>query len=141
MQNLAKQSQANQILSELVNKYSDVLFKSSSKVRKIPIEFTDKVLELKEAGVSLNEMADSFRVSSKTIRNWIKKNKNEQKTKPKRLYVKSTKNISSYQSQSADESKNNSAFVRLLFKSGVQIELLQNALDYQFLKLINELEQ
>jgi hypothetical protein len=62
------QNNTEQILNDLVNNYAEVLFHSNTKVRKIPKAFTDKISELKKAGVSFDEMGKIFKVSSKTVR-------------------------------------------------------------------------
>jgi DNA-binding transcriptional regulator YiaG len=134
------QNNTEQILSDLVNNYADVLFHSNTKVRKIPEALTDKVSELKKAGVSFDEMGKSFKVSSKTVRNWVNKNKKtkQQELSPKRLYIRK---VTSATLDNSQVSKIESPIVRLVFKSGVQLELQAASLDFKFLKLLNELGQ
>ena len=125
------------ILKDIVSEFAHVLFDKNTKHRKIPNDLIAKVLELKKVGVSINEISKSFKVTSRTLHNWIRKNRINQSIVPKRLHLKQAENSELIKTTKIES--NNITLARLIFKSGIHLELPFDKITFEFLSNLNEI--
>jgi hypothetical protein len=101
-----------------------------------------RICELKRMGVKVQLISDKFQVPKYLIYKWYyseQKNHKGTSLKPKQLKLKKNDHPTSLKNnEDFNEDFSKKSYARLIFKSGVQLELPFAGLDQRFLNLINE---
>lgn len=127
-------------LSETVAEYSEILKVKREGNKIYPRALKEKICELYKSGVKVSILSQQFKISVGRIYDWIRFSKlNTQSTistaKRLRLKPKSPQRIENIHSVGPEV-----PFGRIIFKSGIQMELKCENINSQFLKLLNQLE-
>ena len=128
-------------LDEAILEYAKYIELQQGQKNRFPKAIKKRVSELSKLGISVSTLAISFGVSRSLVYQWLKidKKKASAGLLPKRLRIKED---SINRKDPLFESKIiNPSFGRLIFRSGIQLELSIQSIDVQFLNLLNELGQ
>lgn len=126
------------MLAEVVKECGEVLASNKGRYRKFPVELKHKVFRLQQLGISAKELAQALELPLVTIYSWCKKASRPKVVglaSPKRLRLKATQS-------DLPETYSESQRVecgRILFRSGVYLELPVQQIDGRILNFLHEL--
>jgi hypothetical protein len=131
-------NQVREFLAEVVEECSQVLSANKGQYRKFPVEFKQKVFKLRQMGVSTKELSQSLGLPVVTIYSWLNtppRKKFVDSILPKRLRLKG----SNSEFPHSNSESQREILGRMVFRSGIYIEVPIAQIDLRLLNLLNGL--
>lgn len=120
-------------LNTAINEYENINFLSTGKNKTYPIDFKLKLSQLKELGIPVKILSETFKVPKTLFYEWSSyfKNNTNNLIQPKNLkLVSSMDDGGEYLLNSSDK-------IKIILKNKIEIEISRSCFDYNFFQILS----